>query len=224
MRGLYAIVDIDALGARHLDPVAFACAVLTVRPAALQVRAKDLSTREYLALLRRMAPLCRGAGVPLVVNDRVDLAVLAGCDVVHVGQEDLPAALVQRIAPGVGVGVSTHTLDQLDRALELRPTYVAFGPVYPTVSKANPDAVVGVEGLRAASAHAAAARIPLVAIGGITLARAPEIALLADAGAVIGALLPGKHEREAAALSEVTVLARQLSAALRAPSLDTVFA
>jgi thiamine-phosphate pyrophosphorylase len=224
MRGLYAIVDIDALGARHLDPIAFACAVLSVRPAALQVRAKDLSTREFLALLRRMAPLCRGAGVPLVVNDRVDLAVLAGCDVVHVGQEDLPAALVQRIAPGLRVGVSTHTLEQLDRALALRPSYVAFGPVYPTTSKVNPDAVVGLAGLRAASAHAAAARVPLVAIGGLTLERASEIAPLASAGAVIAALLPFAHEREGAALSEVTVLARQLHSALSAPCPDSVFA
>jgi thiamine-phosphate pyrophosphorylase len=190
MRGLYAIVDVSTLAARRLDPLEFTRAVLSVRPAALQVRAKDLPTREFLTLLRSVAPLCRAAGVPLVANDRVDLAALAGCDYVHLGQEDLPIELVRRIAPNLRVGVSTHTPEQLERALLARPTYVAYGPVYPTGSKAQPDACVGIAGLRAAAFLAAAARIPLVAIGGITVERAREVAPFSDAAAVIAALLP----------------------------------
>ncbi len=190
MRGLYAIVDTKTLRARHVDPVAFAGAVLTARPAALQIRGKDTSPRELLAILRAVSPLCQQAGVPFVVNDRADLAALAACGIVHVGQEDLSIERVRRIAPGMRVGVSTHNLEQLARALDAAPAYVAYGPVYPTESKANPDPVVGVEGLRQAALLARRARTPLVAIGGITLERAAEVGRIADAAAAIGALVP----------------------------------
>lgn len=211
MHGLYAIVDVGAVCAKNLDPLAFARAVLSAHPAALQVRAKDLSTRELLSLLRRVAPLCREARVPLVANDRVDIAVLAGCDYVHLGQEDLPPPLARRIAPGLRVGVSTHTLDQLDRALEARPDYVAYGPIFPTASKQHPDPVVGVSGLKEAAARAVAAGVPFVAIGGITLEHAEEVARYASTAAVIGALLPqGLAPVADVALGEVVARARQL--------------
>jgi thiamine-phosphate pyrophosphorylase len=193
MHGLYAIVDAGALDQRSLDPVAFAEALLSARPAALQLRAKNVSARETLALLRELAPMCHRAGVPLVANDRPDLAILAGCDLVHVGQDDMPIERVRRIAPGLGVGVSTHDLHQLDTALAARPAYVAFGPVFPTTSKANPDPVVGVAALGIACAHARAAGVPLVAIGGITCERARSLVDSTDAIAVIGDLLPPAH-------------------------------
>jgi thiamine-phosphate pyrophosphorylase len=199
MRGLYAIVDVEALSPFGLEPLPFARAILGTRPAALQLRAKEVSARESLALLRALAPMCRVAGVPLVANDRADLAALAGCDLVHLGQDDVPVALARRIAPGLGVGISTHTPAQLTRALELRPAYVAYGPVYPTSSKRNPGPLVGVSGLRDAAREAAAAGIPLVAIGGIDLEHAVEVGSLADAGAVIRGLLDGVTDlREAA--------------------------
>src|SRR5215469_647022 len=137
MRGLYAIVDVATLAARRVDPLAFADALLEAGPAALQLRAKELSSQETLALLRELAPMCHRARVPLVANDRPDLAILAGCDLVHVGQTVMPIDRVRRIAPGLGVGVSTHTLDQLDAALAARPSYVAFGPIFPTTTKAD---------------------------------------------------------------------------------------
>ncbi len=190
MRGLYAIVDVGLLAARSIDPVAFAEALLAVSPAALQLRGKDLPPREALAMLRELAPRCRRSGVPLVVNDRPDLAILSGCDIVHVGQTDMPIDRVRRLAPGLGVGVSTHTLEQLDAALATRPSYVAYGPVFEPTTKSNPDPVVGVGSLRAAHARALAAGIPLVAIGGITRDRARELVPLVEAVAVISALLP----------------------------------
>jgi len=211
MRGLYAIVDTKLLAARGTDPVAFARAVLDVRPAALQLRAKDLPAREILGLLRALGPLCRQADVPLVANDRADLAALAGCDVVHIGQEDLPYELVHRICPQLRVGISTHNPEQLARALEVRPHYVAFGPVFATGTKDNPDPVVGVDGLREAARMTRAAGIPLVAIGGITLARAREVGAIADACAVIADLVP-----PGASLAEVTERARAFQAALGA--------
>lgn len=209
MRGLYAIVDTMTLAARGVDPMAYARALLEARPAALQLRAKDLPAREILGLLRALGPCCRNAGVPLVANDRADLAALAGCEIVHIGQEDLPYELVHRIAPQLAVGISTHDRAQLDKALASRPRYVAYGPVFETASKASPDPVVGLDGLAAAARVARAAGVPLVAIGGITLARVREVAAHADACAVIGdLLLPGFDMRD------VTERANALQAAI----------
>ena len=217
MKGLYAIVDTKLLEGRRTDPVAYARALLAVRPAALQVRAKDVGAREILAILRALGPMCRQLGVPLVANDRADLAALAGCEAVHIGQDDLPYDLVHRIAPQLAVGISTHTPEQLAKALTFKPRYVAYGPVFETTSKVNADPVVGIEGLRQASRLARDAGIPLVAIGGITLARVHEIVEFADAGAVIGDLyLPG------ATLADVTERARALHAALGGAPRQTV--
>lgn len=213
MRGLYAIVDTKLLASRGVDPIAFARAVLPARPAALQLRAKDHSAREMLALLRALGPLCRHAGVPLVANDRADLAALGCCEVVHIGQEDLPYELVHRIAPQLGVGISTHTSEQLARAIASQPRYIAYGPIFETTTKSNPDPVVGLEGLRHASRMTRAANIPLVAIGGITLARVHDVAELADACAVISDLFP-----PGASLDEVTQRACAFQAAFSSAS------
>jgi thiamine-phosphate pyrophosphorylase len=223
MRGLYAIVDASALEAHGIEVIAFAEAVLSAPLAALQLRAKDVSARQALALLRELAPMCHRAGVPLVANDRPDLAVLAGCDMVHVGQDDMPIDRVRRIAPGLRVGVSTHTPEQLADALAARPDYVAFGPVFATSTKKDPAPVVGVDALRAAHARALAAGIPLVAIGGITAERAAAIVHDAEAIAVIAALVPpsaGADPRRSAAegLAEVASRAQRL-AGLLAPAL-----
>ena len=211
MKGLYAIVDTKLLEARGVDPIAYARAILEVRPAAIQLRAKDVSAREILGMLRALGPLCRQANVPLVANDRADLAALAGCEFVHIGQEDLPYDLVHRIAPQLAVGISTHDPQQLERALAHKPRYVAYGPIYPrdqanTMSTLPP---VGVEGFREASKSARAAGIPIVAIGGITSANANELRDLADACAVKSDLFP-----PGATLTEVTERARRMHAAL----------
>jgi thiamine-phosphate pyrophosphorylase len=194
MHGLYAILDTATLATLGIDPLAHARDILRARPAALQLRAKGLPAREILSLLRMLSPMCRVAGCPLVANDRPELAVLGGCDVVHVGQDDMPIDRVRSIAPSLGVGVSTHDLEQLARALEARPRYVAFGPVYATQSKLRCDPVVGLEGLRAAASLARQAGIPLVAIGGISLERAHEVAAYASSAAVISGLYCASSE------------------------------
>jgi thiamine-phosphate pyrophosphorylase len=209
MRGLYAIIDLDSLQTSKIAPLALATEIVRAHPPILQLRAKSCSASEALAVLRGLVPICRATQTLLVMNDRVDLALLAGVDAVHIGQDDLPISEVRRIAPGLRAGISTHDLDQLERALELRPDYVAYGPVFPTRSKSAPDPVVGVEGLALAAERARAVGCPLVAIGGIDLARAPLIAAHADLGAVISALIP-----EAGALAEVAPRARVLHAAL----------
>jgi len=158
-------------------------------------------------MLRALAPMCHVAKVPLVANDRADLAVLAGCDMVHVGQDDIAIDLVHRIAPTLAVGVSTHSAAQLAAALDQRPAYVAYGPVFATSTKADASPVVGLDGLRDAYATARARGIPLVAIGGITIERAPDVASICDAAAVIGGLVSTD-------MREVTEKARALHEAL----------
>lgn len=199
MRGLYAIVDVEALERRGLAPIAFAERVLAARPAAIQLRDKRGGARRTLSLLRAIAPLAGRAGVPLFANDRPDLALLAGGDGVHVGQDDVPVSLVHDLSARAGtrlkVGLSTHNAVQIEEALgqpEAALDYLAVGPIFPTSNKDKPSPVLGLDGLRALAARARSLRpgLPIVAIGGITLQNAGAVGAIADAAAVIGGLLP----------------------------------
>ncbi|MGK3996003.1 thiamine phosphate synthase [Sorangium sp. So ce1024] len=226
MRGLYAIVDTDSLSRRGLDPAAFAEAVLDARPAAIQLRDKRGGAAHMLSLLRAIQPLAARAGVPLFANDRADLAALARCDGVHVGQDDLPVPAVRRLAARAGaslrVGLSTHTPAQIEAALREprddldRLDYVAVGPIFATSSKERPDAVVGLDGLASLRDMVARMRpgLPLVAIGGISLERARAVAPLCSAAAIIAALLPEQGTPASRALDEVSARARALQEAL----------
>ncbi len=205
MRGLYPILDLDALSSSGFAPLEFAERVLEARPPLLQLRAKNAPARSVLALLRTLGPLCRRVGTRLFANDRPDLAVLAGAEGVHLGQSDLPPAEARRFAPELLLGLSTHDLDELERALAERPAYVAFGPVFPTRSKARPEPVVGLELRARAGERARSAGIPLVAIGGIDVERAPLVAPHAPLGCAIAALL-------APTLDEVAARAHALAA------------
>ena len=188
--GLYPIIDVDSLAALKLPVLDYARALLQIRPALVQLRAKHLSARETLELLRALRPLCPRGTTQLFANDRPDLAVLADCDGVHVGQDDLPIDAVREFAPALKIGVSTHTLEQLDAALAAGPDYVAFGPVFATASKARPDPVVGVSALAEAARRARARGCGIVAIGGINAGNAARLASEPVFAAVIGALLP----------------------------------
>lgn len=201
MRGLYAIVDTDTLNARGVDPVAFAEAVLEGRPAALQLRDKRGAAKDTLDLLVAISFLSRRAGVPFFANDRPDLALIAGCDGVHVGQQDLPVSAVRLLAerayrpegaPPFLVGVSTHDREQLDAALLDRPDYIAIGPIFPTASKGDASPVVGLDELeeRAAIVRRRSPGTPIVAIGGITRQTAPAVGAVCDAVAVIRSIVP----------------------------------
>jgi thiamine-phosphate pyrophosphorylase len=190
VRGLYAIADIDFLAQHGVPPLAFVDAVLTARPAALQLRAKSLGARDTLALLRAIQARSAPLRVPVFCNDRPDLAVLSGCAGVHLGQTDLRISDVRRLAPELAVGLSTHRLEELDAALAGNPAYIAFGPVFATASKADAEPIVGLPALAEAGRRCRARGVPLVAIGGLSLERAYLVAESADAGAFISALLP----------------------------------
>ena len=149
-----------------------------------------------------IAGLARSCGARVIINDRADIARLSGADGVHVGQEDLPPASVRAIAGDDAiVGLSTHTVDQLQRAVSEPVSYLAIGPVFGTTTKATGYDAVGLEMVREAARRAGARGLPLVAIGGITLERATSvIAAGAASVAVIGDLLstgdPAMRTRE----------------------------
>lgn len=199
MRGLYPIVDLDTLALRNLAPLTLAEAVLTARPPMLQLRAKHHAPRAVLELLLQLKPLCARYGTQLFANDRPDLALLAGVDGVHVGQDDVPLEAVRRLPGKLRVGVSTHDESQLAAALALRPDYVAFGPIFGTVSKLGADPVLGLKRLERAAQMANAAGIPLVAIGGLTLQIAPALARQSVVAAVISDLLADGSDASAVA-------------------------
>jgi thiamine-phosphate pyrophosphorylase len=159
----------------------------------VQIREKALADGALLEVLRRAREVTRRLGVPLVVNDRADLARLAEADYVHVGQDDLPVAAARTF--GIGVGQSTHA------AAELAATdadYAGVGPVFETPTKAGRPAV-GLEYVRYAAAHA---RVPWFAIGGIDEANVAEVvAAGATRIAVVRAIGDAEDpERAAAAL------------------------
>ena len=154
----------------------------------LQFRDKRASPRELLRKSRGLAELLCPQGVTFFVNDRADVATLAGASGVHVGQEDL-AVEQARVVVGEAklVGVSTHNREQFARAAKTTADYIAVGPIFATQTKENPDPVVGLELLRQARRLTDK---PIVAIGGITLERAAEvIAAGADSVSVISDIL-----------------------------------
>lgn len=203
MLGLYAILDLDTVGRAGIPWLDFARALLKQGPTALQLRAKSTTPRDTLAALRALKPLCVEYGVPLFANDRPDLALFAECDGVHLGQCDLPIAEARKFAPDLRIGISTHDPAQLESALAARPDYVAYGPVFSTLTKADADPVVGLAGLAGlerAGAAARSAQVPLVAIGGITLQNVAELTPHCDQVAVISALLPSDADKAVADL------------------------
>jgi thiamine-phosphate pyrophosphorylase len=192
MRGFYAILDATPellADARALE--ARARRLLVAAPCCLQLRAKSAGARSLEAAGRRLLALCRGASVPFCVNDRLDVALAIGADVVHLGQDDLPLADAQRVRAAAGrpdllIGFSTHNPAQALAAAGAGADYIGFGPVFATVSKANPDPVVGLDALAEVS-HAVS--VPVVAIGGITLPAVPSVARAgASAAALIAAI------------------------------------
>ncbi|HEY5960455.1 MAG TPA: thiamine phosphate synthase [Polyangiaceae bacterium] len=208
-RGLYAIVDVELTIRAGFDVLSFAEAVLDARPAAIQLRAKELGAREHLQLLKGVVRRAESQHIPVYANDRPDLAILAGCSGVHVGQSDVSVPDVRQLDPHLQVGLSTANQEQLQEALALEPDYVAVGPVFPTNSKADADPAVGMRFLAMASQSAKQASIPLVAIGGIDHFRAASVAALAPLGAAISALIPPVPH-----LGTVSMLTRALHASL----------
>jgi thiamine-phosphate pyrophosphorylase len=192
---LYAILDTSYISNEEdLFPAAEELSAAGI--SLLQYRNKSGSARVMLRQARELKRLL-GDSVKLIMNDRADLCLAAGFDGVHVGQDDLsPEGARKVIGESLWLGISTHNPDQITEAGKTSADYIAIGPVFPTVSKANPDPVIGLEGVRKARELT---RTPLVAIGGITRANARSVIEAgADAVAVISDLLrePRKSAEE----------------------------
>jgi thiamine-phosphate pyrophosphorylase len=162
----------------------------------VQLRVKTESARETVELARALREATREAGALLIVNDRVDVALVADADGAHVGDDDIPVAAARRIVPpGFLLGRSTDTPEQAVRARGDGADYVGVGPVYQTASKDDAGLPVG---LARVAAVARAAGIPAVGIGGIDAANAAEVARSGAAGvAVIRAVMQAPDPAEA---------------------------
>ncbi len=192
---LYVILDATLLNNSPHD-CARELAAAGVR--LLQYRDKSASARDLMKTSRELVSSLGGHGSSLIVNDRPDVAALAGAAGVHVGQEDLePEQARAVVGKDMWVGASTHNLAQFRRAAATSADYIAVGPIFATTSKANPDPVVGLDLIRQVRPLTDK---PIVAIGGITLERAASvIAAGADSVAVIRDVVcsanPGEQAR-----------------------------
>jgi thiamine-phosphate pyrophosphorylase len=191
LRGLYAIVGDD-------DPIGNARAVIEGGAGVVQVRMKRSPAGAVLAAARAIASLARDRAL-VIVNDRADLALLAGADGVHVGEEDLPTAEARRLlGPELLVGRSTRTLEEAREAIRAGADHVGFGPMFGTRSK---ELAAAPRGLDALGEVARGLGAPVVAIGGIGLESVAGVAAAgAAAAAIIEDLLARGDVRERAAL------------------------
>ncbi len=203
----YPILDTE-IAARHgVDLVSAAAEILAGGAKILQFRHKTFFSRDVFATMERVAALCREAGVPFVVNDRADLAVLTGA-ILHLGQEDLPPAAARKITgANTIIGYSTHNEAQLRTAVtDGVADYLALGPIFGTASKENPDPTVGLAELQRLRPLADR---PLVAIGGITRENARMVlAAGADSVSVIGDLFADPSNLRARTAEWIAATAR----------------
>ena len=172
---LYVIVDRQAAGSRDLAEVT----AQAIRGGAdvIQLRDKRASARELIAEASRCTALARAAGIPLVINDRADVARAVGADGVHLGQDDLPVAEARRLlGPGTLIGKSTHSLAQALAAAAEAPDYLGCGPIFPTPTKPEYGSV----GLALIGQVVSRVSLPVICIGGIDAA---NIDRLMEAGA-----------------------------------------
>lgn len=176
---VYAIVDLGAGGAGPTPEMVERA--LAGGVTLLQVRGKGLSGRELWLAARELARLARPRGVPLLVNDRPDVAAAAGASGVHLGQSDLPAAVVRRLHPEWLIGVSVHDAAELAAAAKAGADYGASGSLFPTGTKE--DAVPLDHGLF--RELCAGSRLPIVGIGGISVERAAAVIRLGAAGVAV---------------------------------------
>src|SRR5437764_9208275 len=173
---LCAIIDTEAATRHGWPPFDLATAFMAGGARFLQLRAKSMASGAFLDLARAVVEAGRAAGAVVIINDRADIARISGADGVHVGQDDLTAADVRAVVgPHAIVGLSTHTVEQRNRALEEPISYVAIGPVFATATKDTGHDPVGLDGVADMARRAAARGLPVVAIGGVTLDRSASV-------------------------------------------------
>lgn len=207
---LYLVTDRDLAHGRPLEDVVAAAIRGGVR--AVQLREKQISTREFVALAERVKAVAKEAGSLFIINDRVDVALAVGADGVHLGQSDMPPAVARRLlGPEAIIGLSLETLEDLAEAEKQDVDYYGVSPVFLTPTKSELKCAWGLEGLRLLRGNT---RRPLVAIGGIHAGNAGDvIAAGADGVAVVSAICAAPDPEAAArALSKAVEEGRAMRA------------
>ena len=167
---LYVIVDRVAVGNRNLAEVA--TAAIHGGADVIQLRDKHATTRSLFEEAKRLLPLTRAAAIPLIINDRADIAHAVGADGVHLGEDDLPVKDARRLlGEDRIIGTSTHSLEQAMRAEAEGADYIGFGPIFPTPTKPDYESI-GVTLIKQVMRQV---RIPIVCIGGIDSANLPQV-------------------------------------------------
>ncbi len=192
---IYPIVGDTTAGRSPLD---LADQLLGIGLPLLQLRLKQTPSGRFVEIAAELQRRCTRHGAQLIVNDRCDIAAIVGAAGVHLGQDDLAPAVARRILGSAAIiGQSTHDDIQLSRAVDdAAVDYVAFGPIFDTTSKRDPDPVRGLEGLRRAALRCSR---PLVAIGGIAVDNVADVIRAgAKAAAVIGAIAAAANPTTAA--------------------------
>lgn len=193
---LYLVADVNYAMGRALVSVVEEA----VRGGAtmVQLRAKGLETREFLELATRMASALKRRSIPLIINDRMDIALACRADGVHLGQDDMPPDMARKLlGKSRIIGVSVNTLKEAREAERLGADYVGLGPIYPTSTKDTDLPVLGPEGIRRIRKKIG---IPIVAIGGINAGNAADVMKAGAAGvAVVSAILGSPDACKAAA-------------------------
>jgi thiamine-phosphate pyrophosphorylase len=187
---IYPITDTSLSGLSHRDQVE---QLIDGGATLIQLREKRASPREFFQDARATLSIAHSAGIKLIINDRVDIALAIAADGVHLGQTDMPVEAARRLlGDDAIIGFSTHNVNQVEKAVRLPIDYLAFGPIFPTATKENPDPIVGLTEL--AKIKNLVGSLPLVAIGGISANAVREVlASGADSVAVISGVLAGAH-------------------------------
>jgi thiamine-phosphate pyrophosphorylase len=182
---LCVIADVEAAGGRYLPSMVEES--VSTGATLVQFRAKSLDTADFLDLGCRIQKVVHKHGIPLIINDRVDIALACDASGVHLGQKDLPLKAARTLLGKKRIiGISISSVEEARAAEAQGADYLGVGPIYYTASKRDLPRIVGIEGLKAIKAEV---KIPLLAIGGITIERAPEVAASgADGMAVISAV------------------------------------
>ncbi|HSB26392.1 MAG TPA: thiamine phosphate synthase [Pyrinomonadaceae bacterium] len=188
---VYPLTDVTLTGLSHAEQVR---RLAEGGASIIQLREKTMAAREFYEEARIAQLVARQYSIKLIINDRADIAAAIGADGVHLGQDDLPvSAAREMLGPKAIIGLSTHNLGQAQEAVRLPVDYIAVGPIFSTVTKADTAQVLGLAGLKAIRQEVG--EVPLVAIGGISVELARQVI---DAGAsaiaLINALLAHRSE------------------------------
>lgn len=195
IKGLYLVTDRELCGGRDLSNIILEA--VKGGAACVQLREKDVSTRFFIEEARQVKRLLAPFQVPLIINDRIDVALAAEADGVHIGQEDMPYDLARRLmGPQAIIGLSVETWDDVEQAETLDVDYLGVSPVFATPTKTDTKGIWGLSGLARIRAYS---RHPLVGIGGLNMTNAEDVILAgADCLAVVSAVCAAQDPLPAA--------------------------